>query len=443
MKNKNFNIKAILIMLICVMLTTVPVLGKGKFVNDSFKLSAGYIYIDNKQIDGESLTYNAVTYLPIRKIAETVGLSVVYDNVNNRIDLTTSEAKSNTTVIRNKYTKTKTDTLIIDGVDVYLNGKLIQADNIIYNGTTYLPLREIGEALGLNVNYDSKTNNINLNSKDINSKNKVNVTNNTLKPVLTKEEISYPSEPETVDDFKKVLLYMANNNLTELDLTYKGGYTDLFVTNKDRENNMYTAFQTVYSEYVDLFSGVERISKTYRNEEDGEHVTITIHLSGVSVDGKTFIETQNIFEQEAYLINATLKKNGTIKSGMTQREIAKVLYNYVDKTLVFDYGTENGSNVNRESYLGYGAVTNKTAVCQGYTALYNYLLKLNGIKCYGQSGYLNNGVLHIWTVATLDGEKTYIDTTFGDTSKNKAGDVDYKYFDITKEELSKDRTGVN
>ncbi len=432
------RLKFILLLILNIILTTVPVYAKGNEVTDSFKINSGYIYLDNKLIDGESLTYKGVTYLPVRKIAESMGLNVKYDKSSNRVDLVVGGTIPNSNATTDKYTKTKTGKLLINNVDVFVNDGHVNSDNVIYNGTTYLPLRKIAETVGLEVVFDTATNNINLTMKD-----NVNNSVGELKPVLTIEEINFQSEPKTVEEFKKVLLFMANNNLSELDIRYKGNYFDLFVTNKEIENNLYAAFHSVFSDYVDLYSGVEKITKTYNNETNGEHFVLTIHIKGVEVDNKPFTVLQSEFEEQAFNINEDLKKNGTIKSGMTQKEIAKSLYTYVDKTLTYDYATENETNVNKASYLGYGAVKNKVAVCQGYTALYNYLLKLNGIKCYGQSGDLNNGVRHIWTVAILDGNKTYIDTTFGDTSQNKQGDADYKYFDITKEELSKDRTGVN
>lgn len=40
---------------------------------------------------------------------------------------------------------------------VLVNGKKVEADNFVYNGTTYLPLRAVSEALGNDVDYDPNT----------------------------------------------------------------------------------------------------------------------------------------------------------------------------------------------------------------------------------------------------------------------------------------------
>ena len=43
-------------------------------------------------------------------------------------------------------------------ITVKVNGEVVDADNFVYNDTTYLPLRAIGEKLGLDVQYDEATN---------------------------------------------------------------------------------------------------------------------------------------------------------------------------------------------------------------------------------------------------------------------------------------------
>ena len=62
-------------------------------------------------------------------------------------------------------------------------------------------------------------------------------------------------------------------------------------------------------------------------------------------------------------------------------------------------------------------------MCDGYTAAYNLLLKLEGIDCTTVS----RGD-HIWTAAELDGTVYHIDTTWGD----QTGAIAYQFFAMTE-----------
>jgi transglutaminase/protease-like cytokinesis protein 3 len=77
------------------------------------------------------------------------------------------------------------------------------------------------------------------------------------------------------------------------------------------------------------------------------------------------------------------------------------------------------------SHLAYGLFRNAIAVCDGYTAAYNLLLRLEGISCAA----LGNDD-HLWTVAVLDGETLHIDVTWGDTESG----ADERYFAMTSQE---------
>ncbi len=61
--------------------------------------------------------------------------------------------------------------VLMNGMTVKVNGQIVQSDNILYNGTTYLPLRAVSEALGAKVNYidETKTADITINNSQINN----------------------------------------------------------------------------------------------------------------------------------------------------------------------------------------------------------------------------------------------------------------------------------
>ena len=61
----------------------------------------------------------------------------------------------------------KTIGVAFNSVNLTVNGKKVQADTIVYGGTTYVPLRAVGEMLGKEVGWDSKTNTASINDKEI------------------------------------------------------------------------------------------------------------------------------------------------------------------------------------------------------------------------------------------------------------------------------------
>ena len=107
---------------------------------------------------------------------------------------------------------------------------------------------------------------------------------------------------------------------------------------------------------------------------------------------------------------------------MTQREKALVYFDWICKNCTFDFN----STANSMSHSGYNVFYKQQAVCDGYTAAYNLLLKLEGIPCSTIST-----ADHIWTVAELDGTTCHIDTTWGD---DRSGTIDYQYFGMTEAE---------
>ena len=51
----------------------------------------------------------------------------------------------------------RTIEVIYNSVNLTVNGTKVNADNILYNGTTYVPLRAVADALGKDVGWDQAT----------------------------------------------------------------------------------------------------------------------------------------------------------------------------------------------------------------------------------------------------------------------------------------------
>ena len=122
---------------------------------------------------------------------------------------------------------------------------------------------------------------------------------------------------------------------------------------------------------------------------------------------------------QAIAVHDQLWADGTITADMSQLDKARVYFTWVCDNCQYDFSTTDTSM----SHTGYSLFVNGTAVCDGYTAAYNLLLKLEGIDCTTVS----RGD-HIWTAAELDGTVYHIDTTWGD----QTGAIAYQFFAMTE-----------
>ncbi len=123
--------------------------------------------------------------------------------------------------------------------------------------------------------------------------------------------------------------------------------------------------------------------------------------------------------QEAIAVHDRLWDEGLLTADMTEYQRARVYFTWLCVHCDYDYESGDTS----VSHSGYGALVNGLAVCDGYTAAYNLLLKLENIQC---STWSTDS--HIWSVAVLDGVSYHIDPTWGD----QTGNVAYRYFAMTE-----------
>ncbi|MDO4399492.1 MAG: MBG domain-containing protein [Coriobacteriia bacterium] len=86
---------------------------------------------------------------------------------------------------------------------------------------------------------------------------------------------------------------------------------------------------------------------------------------------------------------------------------ALYLHDYLDTHCQYDLTYSN--------YNAYNALIDHSAVCQGYSEAYNYLLSLVGVEC----DVISSDILdHAWNLVTIDGTQYYVDCTWDDPAGN-------------------------
>lgn len=110
---------------------------------------------------------------------------------------------------------------------------------------------------------------------------------------------------------------------------------------------------------------------------------------------------------EAIAVRNQLYAEGALRADMSQYDKAKAYFLWLCSHCDYDYACSSTGL----SHSAYGAFRSGLAVCDGYTAAYNLLLRLEGIACYAID---REDYDHMWTVAVLDGTTYHIDPTWGD-----------------------------
>ncbi len=134
------------------------------YITSAMANSSIGVMIDGNQIDFDvsPQVINNRTMVPLRKIFESLGAVVDWDNATKTVTAT----KDNTTVV-----------LTIGNSKIYVNGSSIALDTpaCVVNNRTLVPVRAISEAFGAEVNWDSVTQTVIISNNNKTSK-KVDIT---------------------------------------------------------------------------------------------------------------------------------------------------------------------------------------------------------------------------------------------------------------------------
>ena len=118
------------------------------------------IVVDGNRVYSDNFVYNNTTYVPLRKIAEMLGKKVEWDQTSNSALINDSE-----NVVTSEDTTSGLDSQrnVVVSVDknlmnIVVNGSRVNADNFVYNNTTYVPLRAISEMFNQKIDWERISN---------------------------------------------------------------------------------------------------------------------------------------------------------------------------------------------------------------------------------------------------------------------------------------------
>lgn len=240
-------------------------------------------------------------------------------------------------------------------------------------------------------------------------------------PIIKEGELTRPvDQPRTVKEFQDVFLYMGATELYTYTIEYPNLSFEEVKVMMDKVIS--ESYDLVFARYPEYYSFTNGLKIALYGAKGGSKLTFTLQDVKFTEE-KIRAMRKESFTKAEQVIDEMIA-TGKITHAMSETAKAKVLFEWVVHNTEYDYSFAPTST------SVYGQMVTGKAICHGYTGSFNLLAKTLGINVAGVVGVIKDtppGQIadHTWTVATLDGEKVYIDATWGDP---KGQDIDYNYF---------------
>ena len=231
----------------------------------------------------------------------------------------------------------------------------------------------------------------------------------TLESLVPSDGSFYPApSPDDLQAVNADVRYMLSRGERRIVLSYEQD-----TLTADTVKALLEAFLNAIRHYVE--QGYNEVQCSYSANSG----SLVLTFSSSLYDDRMIDSYREATLAAAIQVHDSLWADGSITPSMSEYDKARVYFTWLCGHCQYDYQSTETSM----SHSGYSAFADCLAVCDGYTAAYNLLLKLEGISCATMSTQD-----HIWTVATLDGTSYHIDPTWGD----QTGVTSYRYFAMTE-----------
>jgi hypothetical protein len=243
------------------------------------------------------------------------------------------------------------------------------------------------------------------------------------------------SLPKSAEEYRSNMRYIMKNGQTQ----FKVNYENVKLTATQYEElvdtvlgNAYYAFNRAYEDYPQYAMFYDEIGVEWSYQRwDGYYIsvffTISITPNSEVLAGTLHSHITSMELQCREIIN-DMYTSGALKSSMTYREKARVLYGYVTDRFTYD--------LNYVGAIPTTCLRDNRAVCSGYTYIYAALCQMAGVPMFAENGYCgenNDYGGHTWNVITDNGETYYIDATWADMDIK--GRPNMSFFWLTQSEL--------
>jgi len=123
------------------------------------------------------------------------------------------------------------------------------------------------------------------------------------------------------------------------------------------------------------------------------------------------------------------------------------LYDFLQKNIRYDknemQANSKGISISPVSHTAYGAIINRTAVCDGFSSAFVLLAQKLNYECtlaIGHSAYSSTSFTdHAWNIIKIRDRFYHMDITWDTRKYNEFGEHSYDYFALNDEEITTDR----
>ncbi len=256
-------------------------------------------------------------------------------------------------------------------------------------------------------------------------------------PLSKNEYYQYSFLNATEKEVYNKLYTAAQKGICNIDL-------EDYALSKDTIQKIHNAFTADNPQFFYL-------SKYYSytiSSKDGRVLEFTLYYSDGTTEDNYDDDDNMIASADRTKINAQIaafnKKISeilsAIPSNISDLEKEKKIYDYILDNVVYDSKTaeavKQGYELVTHSFDAYGAACESSAVCEGYTKLFQYLCYRVGINATQIHGIL--GANHMWNAVLIDGKWYMADATWDDSGTDRLHY--YKFFNVTTDEIEADHT---
>lgn len=266
-----------------------------------------------------------------------------------------------------------------------------------------------------------------------------------VEETFTKKKITYQSSSSSkhyfysqLDNYSKIIydgIYANKDNMKTgtYSLEFGDAFSELLSKSNGQEllgNSYQSAIEAFTYDNPDVFFlDPTKMYLNIKTTTKGRNKTYNVYIA--NRNGENYLGTGFNSEEQINQCQAQIEqvKNQVLSGlpGNTEKQI-KHIHDYLVDNLTYDQNI-SGSNI----YNLYGALVNKTCVCEGYAKAFKYLLDEAGIDCVIVIGTGTNlkgeTENHAWNYVAVNGSWYAIDTTWDDPIVQGGGTLlsSYKY----------------